>query len=110
MTPRRRPSKTLATMVTISVGINVQVIEDNGQAFLTTVPLLPLPVWPAFWWILAATLHRFLRIIPQLGTAGRGVWHGTRSRAASVLGAACLAVAILVIGLKAFLYGLGVDL
>ncbi len=62
MKKRGRRSKMLATVVAISLGLNVQVMDDDHQVrLLTTVPLLPLPAWLLFWWRIARTLNQLTR-------------------------------------------------
>ncbi len=110
MKQKRAKKRTLATTAMIFLSLNAQVTDDSGQTFLTTIPLVPLPAWPAFWWALAATFNRFFRVMPWLARPGRQVGHWIRAQVASAWETTYLEVTMLVIGLKSSLYGLGVDL
>ena len=94
MKRKRRPTL-LHTTIAVFLSINVQV-ERGGQAWLYSLPLLPLTTWLAAWWYLRSTVRRLNRTI--------------RATLADISDSLAIWLAVTNVGIKSVLFGIGVAL
>ena len=97
---------TLTTTVSVYLGLNIQIVEDRGEAFLRTIQLVPL-TWALMllWQMMDFATNRIPRIslvMPHLSLAPLTVWMLSISQTVSVT------LSLFQIGFKAALYGVGV--